>query len=160
VAIGSHQGQVQVIDIARGEITFTLEPGVDQASRDRFFNWNRSGEAASVVRVSPDGQLLVLSFVDNKLLFVDLPSESSTTVVGHEHIVTAAALDSDARLVATGDLDRRVIVWDVGKREKIAEVFIDSPVSALDWRDGFLAIGDERGRIYIAQVEELARPIR
>jgi WD40 repeat protein len=152
VAVGSPEGRVELIDVRHRRLLWSFDHGINQASRNRFMYWNRAGEAAKLIRVSPTADFLVLGFIDERPVFVDRRRGTTTTVsVAHEHIVWAAAIDADEGLAATGDERRRVVVWDINTGNKIAQVFIDAPVTALEFRRGMLAIGDRRGRTYLAR---------
>jgi WD40 repeat protein len=159
VALGSRQGRVEVIDVAASALLWTTDHGVNYETRDRFMYWQGSGEAVNILRVSPDGRTLVLGFIDDQPEFVDLESGRTFIGIGHDHIVWDAAIDPVLGLIATGDMNRRVIIWNIETREGVAELFIGAPVSALEFRSGHLAIGDERGRTYLATVKSGATSI-
>src|SRR5262249_39913297 len=96
VAVGSPEGRVELIDVRHKRLLWSLDHGINQASRNRFMYWNRAGEAAKLIRVSPTADFLVLGFIDERPVFVDRRRGTITTVsVVHEHIVWAAAIDAD-----------------------------------------------------------------
>ncbi len=157
VALGSEEGRIEVLDIVADRVLWTFEHGVDKVSRRRFMYWNRAGEAAVPLGMSLGGRHLLVGFIDDRPMLVDLAQGRSDLLLGHQHIVWAGAIGADAGLIATGDDERRVIVWDLATRVPITQVFIDAGVSSLEFRNATLAIGDQRGRTYLARVHRARR---
>ncbi len=88
------------------------------------------GHRGSVVRIAftPDGRYLVSTSVDHTARLWDLGAcrapldqtrclQASRTLVGHEGWVTAIAVSTDSRLLATGSDDATVRLWKVSTGE-------------------------------------------
>ena len=152
VAIGSQTGEVTLIDVENRRVLELVKPE-DRAPRLPFSKQVAGTGGAHLVHVSPSGQYVVLGFFNQLPLLVDRTRGTTTALVGHENVVWAGAIDEEAGLVATGDEDRCIIVWDLATGARLAQVSIDAGVSALEYCGGLLAIGDKGGRTYLARLE-------
>lgn len=79
------------------------------------------GEAVERVAVSPSEREIALGGTDGTLRFLSLPDMKEIAKLPrvHELAIRTIAYTPDGKLLATGGYDRQVIVWDVGKRERL-----------------------------------------
>ncbi len=77
----------------------------------------------SSMTVSPDGSYFSISDVNNKISIISLDGMGGSylDLEGHDSQVTSAAFNSDSSMLATGDSDGMVILWDVSEGIQASE---------------------------------------
>jgi WD40 repeat protein len=152
--VGSEQGQVRVVDLITEKILWSFDHEMNRETRERYMDYNMSGEAVNVVDLGAAGRVAVMGFVDDQPLVVNLSERLGRPrrLIGHSHIVWSAAVSTGEDLVLTGGQDRTMIVWNAATCESIAQIRLDAPISAIGTADNLLALGDQRGRVHLAEL--------
>ncbi len=78
------------------------------------------------IAYSSDGMLLIAS--DKNLVRIYSPTSGNIikTLDGHKADVTSAAISADGKLIASGDLDGKVVIWNVAS----GDIFLNLPAHA------------------------------
>ena len=91
----------------------------DAASASRRASLERRKEPASL-NLSPDGTLLAIAEANELLLWRTDADTAPVSLGSHAADVTALTFSPDGRLIASGDLNGRMKVWDVVSRRELA----------------------------------------
>jgi WD40 repeat protein len=152
VLLGTGDGRVRLLDLDSNTAIWGMDHGIDQQARFKYRTWNGAGEALFVAGISAGGERVLLSFLDDGPIVVDLPSGTTTVLRGHDALVFAGALSENGQIALSGDQDGRVIAWDARSGVPLTAVELDAPITAAAIADASYYIGDERGRVFQARL--------
>jgi WD40 repeat protein len=153
VLLGTGDGRVRLLDLNSNTAIWGMDHGIDQQARSKYVTRNRAGEALFVAGISAGGERVLLSFLDDEPLIVDVRSGKTTVLRGHDALVFAGALSENGQIVLSGDEGGRVIAWDARPGgAPMTAVELDAPITAAAIADTSYYIGDERGRIFQARL--------
>lgn len=90
----------------------------------------RAQDRVLTLRFSHDGRRLAAGYVDHTAAVWNLATVSRTELLtGHDAAVLAVAFSADDGTLYTGGEDRRVLVWDLTGRRRLAGTVVDPSLS-------------------------------
>jgi WD40 repeat protein len=111
LASGSSDRTLKIWDLATGELIHTF------AGRSLWFSGGHSDRIGTVT-FSPDGQTLISGSDDGTIKLWDLATRKlSTTLLGHEWVVSAVAVSANAKILVSGSGDGVINLWDLTTRQ-------------------------------------------
>ncbi len=118
VLAGTNEGTIERYELAQPE------------APPRSFRAHQG--AVLSIRVAPSG--LIVSTSDDFTVAVSDPGgRVLKRLLGHRHVVAAAELSPDERLVASVDTNGAILVWDFGRAQPIAAAAAGGPANDVAW---------------------------
>lgn len=147
LAVGLQNGTVRIRNFESGEDLFTLR-GQDDVILSLAFN--------------PDNSLLATASLDGTAIVWDLKTGSQKFILeGHTNSVTALAFHPDGTRLATSSRDGSIRIWDMTSGQELLNFPGNgSGINGLAFNPKgtlLVASGDGEARVYILQVDELAK---
>lgn len=154
----SPDGRYAYVGIANGWMHFDLKRGNgEHGGRE-----NLHGALVTYVKLAPSSGRLITVAEDGNMKMWDAESGAFLhTLWGHTGRVSAVKLcetDSGAMLVASSSMDGTFRFWDGHGGTCMATFAADAPLTALDFKGGFVAAGDAGGMGYLLALVPARNP--
>jgi WD40 repeat protein len=157
---GSEKRKCQVWDIGSGKEVLSLRGYLNQVDEKILTNPYMYWAAfVNEARLSPDGKFIAVGRSGNTARLIDFRTgKVFKTLSGHNAMVISLCFSRDAKLLATGGVDGKAIVWDVETGKPVRE--FSSPdehlaIFSLDISNDrkMLATADWGGDVTIRDIE-------
>lgn len=145
-AASSNAGKVYVFDRDPLRLKFEL-------------TWEPTGgrlDRIESLALSPNGTLVAASARNGGVyLWEYRPGAAPEVLRGHQTVVASVSFGKGGKVLASGDWDGNVVLWDVAKRESIQSWRLPGRI----WRLAFapdgrhLAVGDGSGLVYVLRLK-------
>jgi WD40 repeat protein len=73
------------------------------------------------LRISPDGKTIAAAGLNGEVLFLNLGSRTMIFRRGHRAPIRALTFSQDGTMLATGDADKAIVLWDVASGEILGQ---------------------------------------
>lgn len=124
---------------------------------------NVDGGRVSSLGLLPDGKRTILGFEDGtiRLYALDDPASCETLTKKHTHKVRSVAIAPNGYSMVSCSADRTLVVWDLLRKEAVADFTGDSPLdSCAVTSDGRTIIAGERtGRLHFLRLDGVENPV-
>lgn len=133
IITGNEKRTADIWDIASGKNLVTLKGYLNQVDERLLGNSSMYWAAlTNEARLSPDGRFIAVGRTGNNAKLIDFQTgKVFKTLTGHNSMVISLSFSNDARLLATGGLDGKAIIWDVDS---------GTPLQTFNFTDTKLAI--------------------
>ena len=113
LATGCHDGRVRLFDVAKGTVIREIQAHVTVPQPSAVYCLAWSADGKQIVSGSFDRTLKLWNVADGKLIREFKAYEDKKFEKGHRDSVVSLALSPDGKMLASGDWDHSIKIWNV-----------------------------------------------